>query len=64
MEKKWRYKNAFKGMEKEVQCNNIRKEFEKEIPPMVSSNNISYEMQKRETQKKTLISKIENLYFL
>ena len=52
MEKKWRYKNAFKGMEKEIQCNNIRKGFEKKIPSMVSSNNISYEMQKRETQQK------------
>jgi len=39
-------------MEKEVQCNDIRKGFEKTIPSMVSSNNISYEMQKRETQQK------------
>jgi hypothetical protein len=39
-------------MEKEVQCNNIRKGFEKNIPSMVSSDNIWYEMQKRETQQK------------
>jgi hypothetical protein len=39
-------------MEKEVQCNNRRKGCEKKIPSMISTKNISYEMQKRKKKQK------------